>query len=135
MFTEYDSYKRLSEISNITITNEKIKGKIKIIKLSEDDNKINGRPKGSPIENVTFEIKNENREIVQTLTTNEEGIAISKNLEKGKYIIKEIKTHEDYQIIDKDFEIEIVEHQKIEEITVTNPSKEPEKPKLPRTGF
>lgn len=123
------------EVTSIKITNEKIKGKIQINKISEDDNKRNGKPKGSPIENVLFEIRKENGEIVQTLTTNEEGIAISKELEKGKYIIKEIKSNIDYEVTEEEFEIEILEHQKIEEITITNISKNPDPPKLPRTGF
>ena len=72
---------------------------------------------------------------MQTLITDKEGIAISKNLEKGIYIVKEIKAGKDYEITDEEFKIEIIEHQKIEEITLTNKSKKPEPPKLPRTGF
>lgn len=123
------------KIEKITFENEKIKGKIKINKISEDDNKINGKEKGNPIENVVFEIRDDKGEFIETITTNQEGIAISKELEKGKYIIKEVKAHEDYEITQEEFEIEIVEHQKIEEITITNCSKELEPPKLPRTGF
>lgn len=126
---------KYGEIEKLEFKNEKIKGKIKIIKISENDNLRNGKPKGSPIEGIVFQIKNAEGEILETLTTNAEGIAISKELEKGSYTIKEIKSHPDYEITNEEFKIEIEEHQKIEEITITNLSKEPEKPKLPRTGF
>jgi len=123
------------KIASVEIENEKIKGQIKINKVSAEDNKRNGKPKGSPIQGVEFEIRNEKGEIVQIVTSNEEGIAISKELEKGIYKIREIKGNEDYEITKEEFVIEIVEHKKIEEITITNFPKEPETPKLPKTGF
>lgn len=126
---------KYGQVETLQLENEKIKGQIKIVKISEDDNLRNGKPKGTPIQDVVFEIRKEDGEIIQTLTTNEEGIAISDKLEKGKYIMQEVKSNEDYQINEKEFLIEIVEDNKIEEITITNLSKKPEPKKLPRTGF
>ncbi len=123
------------KVAVLQLENEKIKGQIKIVKVSKDDNLRNGKPKGTPISNVVFEIRTEEGEVVETLTTNEEGIALSSKLPKGIYTIKEIKTDEDYLLTEEEFTIEIKEHEKIEEIIITNLSKEPEKPKLPRTGF
>lgn len=51
------------------------------------------------------------------------------------YIIKEIKTNKDYILNEKEQVIEIKEEGELAEIIITNKSKEPEKPKLPRTGF
>lgn len=126
---------KYNSIETITVENEKIKGQIKILKISEDDNLINGNKKSSPIENVEFEIRKESGEVVETLITDDKGIAISSKLEKGVYIIKETKSHKDYEITNEEFKIQILENGKIEEIIITNLSKEPEKPKLPRTGF
>ncbi len=123
------------KVETLHLENEKIKGQIKIIKISEEDNLRNGMPKGSPIPNVVFEIKNAEQELVETITTNEEGIAMSSQLPKGIYTIKEIETNQDYLLEEKEFQIEIIEPNQIEEILITNLSKEPEKPKLPRTGF
>ena len=117
------------------IENERIKGQIEILKISEDDNLINGDKKGTPIENVEFEIRKEDGGFVERIVTDKEGIAISSNLEKGSYIIRETKGHKDYKISNEEFKIQIEHHKKIKEITITNISKEPEKPKLPRTGF
>lgn len=123
------------KIETLKIENEKIKGQIKILKISEDDNLINGDKKGTPIENVEFEIRKEDGEFIEKITTNKEGIALSSKLEKGTYIIKETKSHQDYKITNEEFKIQIAEHEKIEQITITNAQKDPEKPKLPRTGF
>lgn len=123
----------------VIVENKKIKGKIKILKISEDDNQINGKQKGAPIQDVIFEIKNNRGEIIEKCITNEEGIAVTKELEMGKYYIKEIKTDEDYILNEKEFSIEILENNKIYEITVENKSKEietePQITKLPKTGF
>lgn len=119
----------------LNITNQKIKGRIKIIKLSEDDNLINGVLKENPIKNVVFEIRKEDGQLVENLTTNEKGIAISKKLEKGKYIVKEVKTDKDYEINQKEFLIEIIKDNQLEEVTIYNKSKKIDPPKLPRTGF
>lgn len=117
--------------TKLEIKNEKIKGQIKIIKLSEDDNKITGKKAGTPIANVEFEIKNEKDEVVQTIITNEQGIAITNKLEKGKYYIEETKTDESYELNSTIYEIEIIENNQIVNIQITNKSKN----KLPRTGF
>ena len=126
------------KIKTLKLTNEKIKGKIQILKISKDNNLINGNKKGMPIESVEFEIRNKNGEVVEKLVTSKDGIATSSRLEIGTYIIKEIKAHKDYHISDKEYKVEILENEKIEQITITNISKEPpkpEEPKLPRTGF
>lgn len=126
---------KYGKIQTLKLKNEKIKGKIRIIKISEDDNLINGNKKGTPIENVTFHIINEKGEVVQKCITNKEGIILTDNLAIGKYIIKEIQTDKDYELDKNNYEIEIIENEKIEEITITNKSKKPEPKKLPRTGF
>lgn len=126
---------KYGKIETLKIENEKIKGQIEILKISEEDNLINGDKKRTPIENVEFEIRKEDGEFIEKITTNKEGIALSSKLEKGTYIIKETKSHQDYKITNEEFKIQIIEHEKIEKITITNAPKDPEKPKLPRTGF
>ena len=111
---------------DVIFQNEKIKGKIKILKISEDDNLINGSKKGTPIKDVVFEIRNSEGKLVQEITTDKDGIALSNELEKGIYVIKEVKANEEYELTDEEFIIEIVEHGRIEELTVTNKSKIPE---------
>lgn len=110
---------------NIQIENEKIKGKVKVIKTSEDDNLINGDKAGTPIANVKFVIYDEKGEIVDTLITETDGIAISKDLVKGKYIIKEIETGDAYELNEEDFAIEIKKDGEVVELEISNKSKTP----------
>ena len=123
-----------NETCTIKIENEKRKGRIEILKISEDDNKINGKPKGTPIKDVVFELIKDNGETVGIYQTNEEGIATTEELEIGEYTIKEIKTDKDYILNEKEYVV-LVSEGMVAKITITNKSKEPPKPTLPRTGF
>ena len=116
---------------NITIENEKMKGKVKITKISEDDNLITGEVAGTPIANVKFEIYDDSGKLVDTLITKTDGIAISKDLVVGKYIIKEKETGEYYEINEKDFEVEITKNGEVVDLIISNKSKTPppEEPK------
>ena len=53
--------------------NEKIKGKIKIVKTSKDYNKMTKAKAGSAIEGVKFEIYNSEDKLIETLVTNKNG--------------------------------------------------------------
>lgn len=114
-----------NQIKNITFENEKIKGKIKIVKTSEDDNIINGKKAGDPIADVKFAIYDKDHKLVQEITTDEKGIAISDTLLKGKYFIKEVKAGEWYLLNDKEFTTEIKVHKEVVEVDVTNKSEKP----------
>lgn len=113
-------------ISKLEITNERIKGQIKVIKTSEDDNFINGKEKGSPIENVKFEVYDSNNKLVDEITTSEDGTAITRLLDKGCYFIKEVESGEWYLLNDNTFEAEIKEHQEIVSVEITNESEKPD---------
>jgi uncharacterized surface anchored protein len=113
-------------ISKLEITNERIKGQIKVIKTSEDDNFINGKEKGSPIENVKFEVYDSNNNLVDEITTSEDGTAITRLLDKGCYFIKEVESGEWYLLNDNTFEAEIKEHQEIVSVGITNESEKPD---------
>lgn len=114
-----------NQIKNIKFENEKIKGKIKIVKTSEDDNIINGKKAGELIADVKFAIYDKDHKLVQEITTDEKGIAISDTLLKGKYFIKEVKAGEWYLLNDKEFETEIKVHKEVVEVDVTNKSEKP----------
>lgn len=111
--------------TTIKIENEKIKGKIKILKISKDYNPITGEKAGTPLENVKFEIYDINNNKIETILTNKDGIAQSKELEKGLYYIKEISTKQNYILNDKIFNIEITENGQIVDLTIENESQKP----------
>ena len=115
-----------NETEEVTVKNEKIKGQIKIIKTSENDSKVTGDKKGSPIEGIEFEIYNSKDKLIEKITTNKDGIAITSKLEKGKYKIKETKGNEWYYINENTFEAEIKQNNEIATVNITNEPKNPD---------
>ena len=95
---------------------------------------MNGDKAGTPIPNVKFEIYNANRELMDTISTDEEGIAVTKKMVKGVYIIKEVETGEAYLLDVKEYIVKLTKYDEMLEVKITNEPKKPEK-KLPRTGF
>lgn len=132
--TEYNATLMYGETTEIKITNDKIKGQIKVLKVSSEDNPITGEKIGTPIPNVEFEVYNANKELVDTIITNEEGIAITKKLDKGIYTVKETKSGKWYLLNENEFTVEIKENGEIAELNITN---EPEKPSvnIEKTGL
>lgn len=122
------------EISKITIENERIKGKIKVIKTSSEDSPITNDKAGTPIPDVEFEVYNSKNELVDTIITSEAGVAITKLLDKDCYIVKEVQSGKWYLLNENEFTAEIKEHNEIVELNITN---EPEKPSvdIEKTGL
>ena len=106
------------QIKDLTFENELIKGYIKITKISKEDNKYNGDKSGTKLENAEFEVFDIENKLVDTLITDKNGEATTKELLKGKYTIKE-KTSPDYYILtDIIFDAEIIKHQEVVNVTV-----------------
>lgn len=122
-----------NKVTTLEIENDKIKGQIKIIKTSKTDNELNGQKAGSPIADVEFEIYDLDGNLVDKIVTDENGIAISKELEYGIYKIREVKTNEFYLLNSEEFEASITKDGDIVELNIQNEPK-PVK-KLPKTGF
>ena len=122
------------QITDLTFENELIKGFIKIIKESSEDNPCNGDTKGTKLENAKFEIYNDKDELVDTLVTDENGECTSKALPKAKYTIKEVESPNFYVLTDETFEVEIVKHQETLEVNISNT---PDKPSvdIEKTGI
>jgi len=60
---------KTAEITSVTFENEKIKGYIQITKTSDEDNEYSELKKGSPLQDVTFEIYDPEDNLVDTITT------------------------------------------------------------------
>ena len=114
------------QIKEIEIENKRKKGQIEILKTSSNENKITGDKEGSPIEGARFGIYNEEGKIIEEITTNEKGRALSKKLDVGKYTVKELETSKWYILEENKTDIEINENQEIIKIELTNKSKKPE---------
>lgn len=99
--------------------NEKMKGHIQVIKTSSEDNEYSNLPKGSPLENVTFEIYDNENNLVDTITTDKTGKAITKELVIGKYTIKETSSAKYYLLNENIYDTEIVDDGTIN-VDITN---------------
>ena len=102
------------QITDLTFENELIKGYIRVTKVSKEDNQYNGDVKGKRLENAKFEVYDENNNLVDTLVTDENGEATTKELLKGKYTLKEVESPDYYILTDEIFEAKIVKHQDVE---------------------
>ncbi len=109
-----------NQVTNITFENEKIKGRIKVIKLSSDDNKYTDFSKNTPLKDVEFQILDINKNVVDTIKTDENGIAITGDLIKGTYYIKEVKQADYYLLNEEIYEVEIVNHKDLIEQVILN---------------
>lgn len=74
-----------------TLENELVKGSLKITKKDENGELLSG---------VKFNILDEDGDKIDTITTNNSGVAISDELEPGTYYYKEISARDDNLIID-----------------------------------
>ena len=81
----------------ITLFNKKIKGKININKIDEEDKNLEG---------VKFEIYDEEDNLVDEITTTS-SITSSKELPLGKYKVKEVNTLYGYEKNDEIYEVEL----------------------------
>ena len=89
-----------NQVVEVKVVNKLIEGKLKIIKV--DENNV-------PLQGVKFEILDSNKNVVDTIVTNEEGVAQSKDLEKGTYYYKEIEAPDGIIVDSTEYEFEIVE--------------------------
>lgn len=122
-----------NQIKDIVFENEKIRGKVKIIKRTSDKSEITGLEKGAILEGVKYEIYNEKGELVDSIETDSEGIAISKDLEKGKYKVKEVETNKWYLLDEGEKNVEVTKNKQIITLTLENTPAKPDE-EIVKTG-
>ncbi|MCR1953101.1 SpaA isopeptide-forming pilin-related protein [Clostridium sp. DSM 100503] len=97
----------------LTHQNRIIKGRVEI-------NKEDSELTGLKIAGAVFGIFDEVGALVEELTTNENGYAISGLLNYGDYILRELKTNGNYLLSDKEWKISIREDGKVYTYDITN---------------
>lgn len=89
--------------TKVTIENEKKKGIIKVIKTDKDFQEY-------ALEGITFDIYDEDNNFIETIKTNEEGIAESSRLRiDKKYYLIETNTLENYILDENTYTIDFTE--------------------------
>ena len=111
------------ETTEVTWENTPITGQIQITKTSEDYNSMNGWPAGTPIPNTEFEIYNARTgNLVDTIRTDKNGVAVSKPLPLARYKIVESKAADFYGLDKTPIEVEIEYAGQIVKAAMTNKS-------------
>lgn len=87
------------KVDTLSFTNKKAMGQIKIIKVDSSGDKT--------IKGAIFEILDSNHNVIEKLTTNANGEALSSHLDLGSYLVKEVFVPEPYIVDDKPIEFKL----------------------------
>lgn len=115
-------YIRDGATTEIEWENTPITAQIQIWKKSADDNAINGFPAGTPMEGAVFEIYNKANALVDTIESNSRGLAVSKPLPLGRYIVKEVSSPQYYSVSEEEVTVYLEHEGQIVQIEFLNES-------------
>ena len=114
---------RAGEITEVEWENTPITGQIQITKTSADYNSMNGWPAGTPIPGTVFEVYHaRSGNLVDTIRTDKNGVAVSKPLPLGRYKIVESQAADFYALDKTPIEVEIEHEGQIVRAAMTNKS-------------
>lgn len=102
---------KTNPVYTTTITNRPILGTIKIVKVDEE---------GKALEGAQFQVEDKNGEIVDVITTDKDGIALSCELKKGTYTLREIEVPSGYKLLQNSFKVSINKDKEVVEKKITN---------------
>ena len=111
--TPVPAYFRLS-------TQDVASGQISIYKTAAADSELTGITQGSELAGAVFEILDENRAVVDILTTGADGAALSKMLPLGRYMVREIAVPVYWLLNTTVFEVTLAEHGCVVPLEVIN---------------
>ena len=115
-------YIRDGATTEIEWKNTPITAQIQIWKKTADDNAINGFPAGTPLEGAVFEIYNKANALVDTIESNSRGLAVSKPLPLGRYIVKEVSSPQYYSVSEEEVTVYLEHEGQIVQIEFLNES-------------
>ncbi len=116
-------YVKAGEVTEVEWENIPITGQIQVTKTSEDYNSMNGWPAGTPIPNTEFEIYNARTgNLVDTIRTDKNGVAVSKPLPLARYKIMESRAADFYGLDKTPIEVELEHEGQIVKVAMTNKS-------------
>ncbi len=100
-------YVKSGQTTEITWENTPQKGQIVITKRSADYNALTALPAGSPLAGASFEVYNMTGNLMDKMVSAENGVAASKPLPTGVYMIKEVSAPRYYAVNTKELYAEI----------------------------
>lgn len=121
-----------NEIKSITFENKMKRGSIRIIKVSNGENKVLNIADGTLLSGAKFIVSNSNGDVFGVYETDENGTIQIDNLPYGEYNITEYEAPEGYIKDAESKNVSIIEDGQIVEVKFTN---SPIQPELPKTGY
>ena len=116
-------YVKYGGCTTITWENTAVTGQIQVAKTSADYNSMNGWPAGTPIPGTVFEVYHARTgNLVDTIRTDKNGVAVSKPLPLGRYKIVESQAADFYALDKAPIEVEIEHEGQIVKAAMTNKS-------------
>ena len=112
--------------SKITIENEKIYGRLEILKVAADGSALAKVDAGDSLAGAVFEIYNAKGKLVDRITTDENGRAVTKKLPVGEYTGKEVTAPKFFLLNDQTFSFKIKKQDQRIKVTIENSSKKPQ---------
>lgn len=112
--------------SKITIENEKIYGCLEILKVAADGSALAKVDAGDSLAGAVFEIYNKKGKLVDRITTDENGKAVTKKLPIGEYTGKEVTPPKFFLLNDQTFSFKIKKQDQRIKVTIENSSKKPQ---------
>ena len=83
-------------------------GQLQILKVSGDDNQLNGLPAGTPLAGAIFEVFHyRTGNLVDRIMSNERGMAVSRPLPLGRYVAVEVTAPQFYMVNTQEIHFEI----------------------------
>ena len=99
-------YVRSGETTEVTWKNTPITGQIQITKYAEASSPITGQNSGTPLKGATYELVRERSgKVVDYITTDARGVAASKPLPLGRYLIREVSAPAYYRLSAETFDV------------------------------
>lgn len=100
------------QVVTINVYNSPKLGKIELHKTDAEN--------GQGIEGIQFGVFDSNNKQIDTLTTDVNGVAYSRDLRMGKYTVKELGTKPEYLLNTKVFGVTLTDHKEVVKVDVTN---------------
>ena len=113
-------YVKAGETTLIEWKNTPITAQIQITKKSADYNSTNGLPAGTLLEGAVFEIRDKAGNLVDTIRSDKNGVAVSKPLPLSRYTIREVKAPANYGVSDQELTAYLEHAGQIVRFEVTN---------------
>ena len=99
-------YVRSGETTEVTWKNTPITGQIQITKYAEASSPITGQNSGTPLKGATYEfVRERSGKVVDYITTDARGVAASKPLPLGRYLIREVSAPAYYRLSAETFDV------------------------------